>query len=106
MYLSIMQLLGDNQQLNNVVKKILQEKCSAKDESGNTKLIRDFLEKNGKDLGLPTAESNQFIYEEVFFPVAHDKNNKELEKDELGTLVKEVLEKFADKLEANPMLDI
>ena len=92
--------MGDKQQLNNVLEKI------SLDGPGNTKLVRDFLKKNGKDLGLPIAEANQSIYDEVFLAVGHEKNDKKLENDEFETLVKEILEKFADELEVNPVLDI
>lgn len=98
-------LLGDKQQLNNVIEQILLEKYRAKDGPGNTKLIRDFLEKHGKVLGLPPPEAHEAVYNEVFLAVDDKKNNEELEKDEFGALVEDILEKFADELEANPVLD-
>lgn len=100
-----MQLLGDKQQLNNVIEQILLEKYRAKDGPGNTKLIRDFLEKHGKVLGLPPPEAHEAIYNEVFLAVDDKKNNEELEKGEFGALVEDILEKFADELEANPVFD-
>ncbi|RVW96042.1 hypothetical protein CK203_027689 [Vitis vinifera] len=98
-------LLGDKQQLNNVIEQILLEKYRAKDGPGNTKLIRDFLEKHGKVLGLPPPEAHEAIYNEVFLAVDDKKNNEELEKGEFGALVEDILEKFADELEANPVFD-
>ena len=100
-----MQLLADEKQFNNVIQRVLQEKKSGKDELVKTELIRSFLEKHGKDLGLPLAESNEaviLLYDAVFSEVESEKSAAQLE-DEFREYVKDILEKFAEQLEANPI---
>ena len=101
-----MQLLADEKQFNNVIQRVLQEKKSGKDELGKTQLIRSFLEKHGKDLGLPPAESNEaviLLYDAVFSEVGSEKSTSAQVEDEFREYVKDILEKFAEQLEANPI---
>ncbi|XP_022719155.1 uncharacterized protein LOC111277182 [Durio zibethinus] len=98
-------LLEDEKQFNDVIQRILQEKKSGKDELGKTELIRSFLEKHGKDLGLPPAESNEaaiLLYDAVFSEVESEENAAQVD-DEFREYVKQILEKFAEQLEANPI---
>ncbi|KAJ9185845.1 hypothetical protein P3X46_005432 [Hevea brasiliensis] len=98
-------LLTDEKQLNNVTEKILQEKRSKKDDQKNTEIIRGFLEQKGKELGLPPSEANEaviLLYDAVFADVESGKCAAESE-DVFRDLVKEILEKFAEQLEANPV---
>ena len=100
-----MQLLADEKQLNNVIEKMLQEKSSMDGESENTDIIRGFLEKNGKELGMPPSEANEavvLLYDAIFADV---KSNKTTAKTDDGfrELVKYSLEKFAEQLEVNPV---
>ncbi|KAJ9180106.1 hypothetical protein P3X46_008391 [Hevea brasiliensis] len=98
-------LLTNEKQLNNVTEKILQEKRSKKDDQKNTEIIRGFLEENGKELGLPPSEANEavvLLYDAVLADVQSGKCDAESE-DVFGELVKEILEKFAEQLEANPI---
>ncbi|KAG6647267.1 hypothetical protein I3843_07G065300 [Carya illinoinensis] len=99
-------ILGDEEELNNVVRKIVEEKQSGKDSVGSFELIRGFLERNGKALGLPPLEADEtvvLLYNAVFADVKDGKSDVDIENDKLGKLVKEVLEKFAEQLEANPV---
>ncbi|XVE89879.1 hypothetical protein DITRI_Ditri20bG0030600 [Diplodiscus trichospermus] len=98
-------LLADEKQFNDVIQRVLQEKKSGKDELGKTELIRSFLEKHGKDLGLPQAESNEaviLLYDVVFSEVESEESDAQAE-DEFREYVKDILEKFAEQLEANPI---
>ncbi|KAI9185719.1 hypothetical protein LWI28_010084 [Acer negundo] len=98
-------LLADEKQLNNVIEKMLQEKSSLDGELENTDIIRGFLEKNGKELGMPPSEANEavvLLYDAIFADV---KSNKTTAKTDDGfrELVKDILEKFAEQLEVNPV---
>ena len=96
----MLQLLANEQELNTVVKKALQEKREAKDGLGSTEIIRSFLERNAKELGLPLAQADEavvLLYDAVFA------DGPELDKEELAKLVKNILEKFADQLEVSPV---
>lgn len=101
-----LQLLDDEKELNNTVDKIWEEKHSGKEGLASVELIRGFLERNGTGLGLPPSEANEavvLLYDAVFADVKDGKMAVEVEKDELGKLVKETLNKFAELLEANPV---
>lgn len=101
-----LQLLDDEKELNNTVDKIWEEKHSGKEGLASVELIRGFLERNGTGLGLPPSEANEavvLLYDAVFADVKDGKIAVEVEKDELGKLVKEILDKFAELLEANPV---
>ncbi|CAB4315917.1 unnamed protein product [Prunus armeniaca] len=87
-------LLADEKQLNIIVEKILA------DGSGNAERIRSFLEKTGTELGLPPSEANEavaLLYDAVFADL------EEAGEDKFGNLVKQILEKFAEQLEASPV---
>ncbi|KAL2661470.1 hypothetical protein GLYMA_03G246900v4 [Glycine max] len=99
-------LLANEQELNTVVKKALQEKREAKDGLGSTEIIRSFLERNAKELGLPLAQADEavvLLYDAVFAEITQEKDGAELDKEELAKLVKNILEKFADQLEVSPV---
>nr|XP_023888259.1 uncharacterized protein LOC112000376 [Quercus suber]POE66492.1 hypothetical protein CFP56_41984 [Quercus suber] len=99
-------LLDDEKELNNIVDKIWEEKHGGKDGLASVELIRGFLERNGTGLGLPPSEANEavvLLFDAVFADVKDGKIAVEVEKDELGKLVKEILNKFAELLEANPV---
>ncbi|GLT55108.1 hypothetical protein SLA2020_282570 [Shorea laevis] len=99
-------ILADEEELNNIVEKMLEEKQIGKDGLGSVELMRGFLERNWKGLGLPPSEANEavvLLYDAVFADVKAEKTAVDLEKEELGNLVKEILYKFAEQLEANPV---
>ncbi|XWS42505.1 hypothetical protein CRYUN_Cryun16bG0019800 [Craigia yunnanensis] len=101
---TVRKLLADEKQFNDVMQRVLQEKKSGKDELGKTELIRSFLEKHGKDLGLPPAESNEaviLLYDAVFSEVESEESAAQVE--EFREYVKDILKKFAEQLEANPI---
>ncbi|KAL2478089.1 calcium-binding EF hand family protein [Forsythia ovata] len=99
-------LLADENQLDGVLKKILLEKNDHKNEERITTTIRLCLEKSGKDLGLPPSkiDETETLFDEVFTEIESKKIDAESKKDEFMVLLKEILEKFAEKLEANPVL--
>ncbi|XVF42184.1 hypothetical protein PTKIN_Ptkin01aG0339500 [Pterospermum kingtungense] len=98
-------LLADEKQFNDVIQRVLQEKKSGTDELAKAALVRGFLEKHGIDLGLPPAESNEavfLLYDAVFSEVESEKSAEQVE-DEYREYMKDLLEKFAEQLEANPV---
>ncbi|KAJ7973479.1 Calcium-binding EF hand family protein [Quillaja saponaria] len=98
-------LLADEKELNSIGEKILQEKQSARDGLGNLEIIRSFLERNAKELGLPVPEANEVVvllYDDIFAAIK-EKDDAKLEKNEVGKLTKEILEKFAEQLQSNPV---
>ncbi|CAJ2631493.1 calcium ion binding protein [Trifolium pratense] len=102
----IRQLLANEKELNSFVEKATQEKPNAKGGLGSTEIIRSFLERNTKELGLPLSESSDaavLFYDSVFADVAKEKDGVELEKEGLAKLLKDILEKMAEQLELNPV---
>lgn len=102
----MMQLLTNEKELNNTVEKLMQEKQDAKDGSGSREIIRSFLERNAKELGLPLSEADEavvLLYDNVFADVAKEKYDAEFDKDELVKLMKDILQKFAEQLESSPV---
>ncbi|KAM7251459.1 hypothetical protein ACFE04_023342 [Oxalis oulophora] len=92
-------LLTNEKEFNNVVEKMTKQQNS-NDEAVNMDLTRGFLEKNWKDMGLPSPgadEAVSLLYDVVFADV--EKTNS----DDFRDFVKRVLEKFAEHLEANPV---
>jgi hypothetical protein len=102
----IRQLLANETELNSFVEKATQEKPNAKDGLGSTEIIRSFLERNTKELGLPLSEDSDaavLFYDSVFADVAKEKDGVELDKEDLAKLLKDILEKMAEQLELNPV---
>ncbi|KAG6750640.1 hypothetical protein POTOM_045148 [Populus tomentosa] len=100
-----LQVLANEKKLNDVIAKIKQEKDNGNSGHKSTEIIKDFLEKNGKELGLPPAEANEaviLLYDAVFADIDSGEGASEAE-DEFRTLVTKILEKFAEQLEANPI---
>ncbi|KAH9753987.1 calcium-binding EF hand family protein [Citrus sinensis] len=98
-------LLADEKQLNGVIEKMLKEKKNLEGDRMSTTIIRGFLEKNWKDIGLPPSEANEavvLLYDAVFADTDNSKNVVETE-DEFREHVKDILEKFAEQLDANPV---
>ena len=92
--------------MNNVVEKIMQEKNGEKHSSGIVELARSFLEKNGSEFGLPPSDANEgvaVLYNLVFSDTENKKTASEVDRDELFNIVKSILEKFAELLEASPV---
>uniref|UniRef100_A0A2P2NH29 Uncharacterized protein MANES_09G153500 n=1 Tax=Rhizophora mucronata TaxID=61149 RepID=A0A2P2NH29_RHIMU len=101
----ITKVLADEELLNNAVGRILGENCGRKNDQSILEIIRVFLEENGKELGLPPSQANEavnLLYDAVFHDVAAGKYATE-EEHECGELLKEILVKFAEQLEANPV---
>ncbi|XP_059652753.1 uncharacterized protein LOC132299897 [Cornus florida] len=99
-------LLSAEKQLNEVIEKILQDMHSAKDGQRSTEVIRGFLERNSKELGLPPSEAEEavvLLYDAVFADVEQRNSVAGSGKDEVGVLVKQILENFVEQLEASPV---
>jgi NDP-sugar pyrophosphorylase family protein len=98
-----LQVLADEKKLNDAIAKALQGKH--KNDQKSTEIIRDFLEKNGKELGLPPSEANEaviLLYDAVFTDIDSGRDAS-IEEDDFRKLVREILEKFAEQLQANPV---
>lgn len=101
-----LQLLADKNQLDDVTEKIYQQVCNSQKEQGCTEIIRSYLEGNGNELGLPPIEANEaviLLYDATFSDINNKLQAKDLEKNELGDLVKQILQTFAAQLQANPV---
>ena len=100
-----MQVLANEKLLNDVVDKLIQEKNGQADAKTTKELIRSFLQKNGKDLGLPPLRADEMVvllYDAVFADVEETKNTPGSEENFMVVL-KEILVRFAEQLEANPV---
>ncbi|KAK2970766.1 hypothetical protein RJ640_012308 [Escallonia rubra] len=99
----IRKILADEKQLTNVIEKILHDEEGGERNMGE---IRGFLEKNGKEFGLPPSKDDEavvLLYDGMFSEVENRNNAAGLEKEESVVLMKEILEKFAEQLEASPV---
>lgn len=98
--------MADEKQLSNVVENIWLEMDSGKATSRIAGIVRNFLENNGLELGLPPSEANEavvLLYDAVFDDVDTDKTASEIDKDDFASFLKEILLNFAEQLEANPV---
>ncbi|XP_044468948.1 uncharacterized protein LOC123198324 [Mangifera indica] len=101
----IRMLLANKKRLTAAIDKILQEKKSTENEQLSIDEIRGFLEKNGKEYGLPPIEVNEavaLLYEAVFTDIGKNKTAVKMD-DEFRNFVKDILQKFAEELEINPV---
>ena len=92
--------------MNNETEKIYQQKHDHEKGQSCAERIMSYLSKNGEELGLPPFEANEpviLLYDTIFSEVSKEKTATELEKDEFGALVKQILQKFAEQLQANPV---
>ncbi|GAB2287423.1 hypothetical protein Dimus_021800 [Dionaea muscipula] len=102
-------LLGDGKQLDDVTEKIYQQMLEGHEAQSCKEIIRRYLEKNGEGIGLPYSEANEaviLLFDDVFASVDKNEISAELEKKEFGELVKEILGKFAEQLDACPVLHV
>ncbi|KAK4424730.1 hypothetical protein Salat_1666600 [Sesamum alatum] len=99
-------LVADEKQLDDVGKRIMQEKYESKSEGSNTVKVRCFFEKHGDDFGLPPLELEEMVvlFDDIFTEVESQNDAAEPEKDGFMVLLKKILENFAEKLDANPIL--
>ncbi|XP_042515691.1 uncharacterized protein LOC122089969 [Macadamia integrifolia] len=98
--------ITDEKTLDDEIGKIFQNQCASGEGRTSAEIIRSYLEKNGPNLGLPPSEANEavgLLYDQVFADVEEGKNTKKIDKDEFGGIVKDILEKFVEQLEANPV---
>ncbi|KAL6989490.1 hypothetical protein U1Q18_015240 [Sarracenia purpurea var. burkii] len=100
-------LLASEENLNVLVEKILLlEKTSENAAQRSTDIIRFFLEENEKELGLPSSKADEsvvLLYDAVFTDVGNTKIAAGSVKDVFRSLLKEILEKFVELLEVNPV---
>ncbi|XP_021742242.1 uncharacterized protein LOC110708425 [Chenopodium quinoa] len=99
-------LLADKNQLGDVTENMYQQTSDCQKEQGCAEVIRSYLEKNGNELGLPPLEANEtviLLYDAIFSDIDNKMRAKDVKKNELGDLVRQILEKFAAELQANPV---
>lgn len=104
----IKKLLAEEKQFNNVIEKLWQWEGTHKEEDGVTTLqkIRNYFEKEWKDLGLPPTEANEavvLLYDAIFADIAKEKCGSISDKNQFEKLAKEILEIFVEQLEASPV---
>jgi len=97
--------LADDKLLEQVTNLMFQEL----DVNNNGKVtraeLRPFFETKGSKWGLPPLEANEtveLLYDQIFATVDED-HSGQLEQNEFHTLVKSILEMFAEQLAANPI---
>lgn len=97
--------MANKKRLTAAIDKILQEKKSTENEQLSIDEIRGFLEKNGKEYGMPPIEVNEavaLLYDAVFTDIGKNKTAVKMD-DEFRNFVKNILQKFAEELEINPV---
>lgn len=98
-------LLGNETQLSAVIEEIYQ---AEQVETLSKEKVRTYLEKNGKELGLPhlseAKEAVTLLLDSAFANLDKGKGtNKKLERKDFGELVKDILNKCVEQLEVNPI---
>ncbi|KAH9611440.1 hypothetical protein KSS87_000171 [Heliosperma pusillum] len=99
-------LLSDKKQIDEIIEKIYSQKDNVKNAQDCIELIRSYLEKNGKELGLPPLEGNEVVillHDTIFTEISKDSKAVTLEKSDFGDLVMKILQKFVVQLQANPV---
>lgn len=99
----MMQIVANENLLDEFVQKIINEKYESNSEGSK---IRWYLEKHDGQFGLPPSERDDMVvlFDDIFAEMESRKDGHESGKDGLMLLLKEILEKLAEKLEANPVL--
>ncbi|XP_030534777.1 uncharacterized protein LOC115743917 [Rhodamnia argentea] len=97
----IRKFLDNEKQLENVTEKVLE----GNHEQSCVETVRKYLEKNGTDMGLPPLDIEEAValYNAVFYSAAYNKSVLEWRKEEIREIVKEILGKFAEQLESDPV---
>ncbi|KAL9233229.1 hypothetical protein vseg_008253 [Gypsophila vaccaria] len=99
-------VLADKKQIDDIVEKIYSQNNNAQNTQDCIETIRRYVEKNGDELGLPPLEGNEtviLLHDAIFSEIDSEKKDVALTKSELGDLVKTILQKFVDHLQANPV---
>lgn len=99
------QLLADGELFSKVADRLFDEYDSSKDGKLNRSELRRALESHGEEWGLPVRDSSEQVaqlYNDLFSACDTD-NSGEIEKKEFQSLLQEILEVFAVKLENNPV---
>ncbi|XP_038891233.1 uncharacterized protein LOC120080587 [Benincasa hispida] len=104
----IKKLLADEKQFNDVIEKLWQWQGTHKEEDGVTTLqkIRNYFEKEWKELGLPPTEANEavvLLYDAIFADIAKEKCGSISDKNQFEKLAQEILEIFVEQLEVSPV---
>ncbi|XP_043722211.1 uncharacterized protein LOC122669502 [Telopea speciosissima] len=96
--------MADEKKLKYETEKVLQ--CASSEGGENTEIIRSYLEKNGQNMGLPPSEANGTVdlYDQVFADAEKGESSEKLDRDEFEGTLKDILEKFAEQLDVNPIL--
>lgn len=100
--------MADEKQFSNVIEKLWQWQGTHKEEDEVTTLqkIRNYFEKEWRELGLPPTEANDamvLLYDAIFADIAKEKCGSISEKNQVEKLAKEILEIFVEQLEASPV---
>lgn len=110
-------VLDDTESFNVVIGKMYTE-WEAYDVTGKDRMEKlcNFLKVKGQLLGLPPPDSNEaipFLYDQIFLGIVNEKlagdsggghDNDKFNKETFEEIVRFAIEKFAEQLEATPVL--
>ncbi|KAI5068104.1 hypothetical protein GOP47_0016449 [Adiantum capillus-veneris] len=98
-------LLADVELFSKVSDKMFDDFDSSRDGKLSRNELRHALESHGEEWGLPARETNEHVaqlYNDLFSACDGD-NSGEIDKKEFQSLLREILQVFAEKLEKNPV---
>ncbi|EHA8587700.1 hypothetical protein COCNU_scaffold002991G000020 [Cocos nucifera] len=97
-------VLADKELFDNEIEGLFQDWIAYSSEEGNKETLQGFFEAKGPELGLPPSESNEavlLLYDQIFSAI--NDVTGDLTRDSFQEVVKNILEKFVEQLEANPV---
>ncbi|XP_008808014.1 uncharacterized protein LOC103720192 [Phoenix dactylifera] len=97
-------ILADKELFDNEIEGLFQDWIAYRSGEGNKETLQGFFVAKGRKLGLPPPESNEavlLLYDQIF-SVINDITG-DLTRVSFQEVVKNILEKFVEQLEANPM---
>ncbi|XP_010494112.1 PREDICTED: uncharacterized protein LOC104771305 [Camelina sativa] len=102
-------ILADEKTLKCLIEKTIVEVSNWKDSQGWPDLIKTFIIKNGKELGLPPLSSDNEPVALLYTTIFAQLNNRDKQTADASTedgfmdALKDILRKFADLLETTPV---
>lgn len=96
--------MADKVQFDSEIEGLFQDWIACNSGEGNKETLQGFFEAKGLKLGLPPSESNEavlLLYDQIFSAI--NDVTGDLTRDSFQEVVKNILEKFVEQLEANPV---
>ncbi|XP_047968274.1 uncharacterized protein LOC125212215 [Salvia hispanica] len=99
-------LLAKERLLDDAVKKITEENFECSGDQSRATHIKSYLKNHEDDFGLPPSQLPEMtaLFDEIFTEVESENDAAESGRDSSAVFLKKILEKIAEKLEANPIL--